>query len=119
VSTSNEPEQFPISRLTGSVRLPSGTVLIAGVSAIFGLKIGLWRPGKNLRKLRAPMLVCVCERDSVAPPQPTIAYARAAPMCELKTYPYGHFEIYTGEAYERVTADQLAFLQRVVPIASS
>ncbi len=116
VSTSDEPEQFPISRVTGSIRLPSGTVLIVGVSAIFGFKIGFWRPGKNMRKLRAPMLVCVCERDSVAPAARTIARARAVPMCELKQYPYAHFDIYVGEPHERVIADQIAFLQRVVPI---
>jgi hypothetical protein len=119
ITTSEEPEKFPISRFTGSVRLPSGTVLIAGVSAIFGLKIGFWRPGKNMKKLRTPMLVCVCETDSVAPPKRTIAYAREAPKCELKTYPYGHFDIYVGEPFEHVIADQLAFLQRVVPVSHS
>jgi dienelactone hydrolase len=113
LSTSDEPEQFPIARFTGSVRLPSGTVLILGVSAIFALKIGFWRPGKNMQKVRAPMLVCVCDQDSVAPPARTIAYASAAPACELRRYPYGHFDIYTGAPYERVTADQLAFLERV------
>lgn len=115
ISTSEEPERFGIAWLTGSVKLPSGTVLISGVSAIFGVKIGFWRPGRNMKKLRAPMLVCVCERDSVAPAAPTIAYAREAPACELKTYPHGHFDIYVGEPYEAVTADQLAFLERVVP----
>jgi uncharacterized protein len=118
LTTSDEPEAHPISRLTGSVRLPSGTVLITGVSAIFGLKIGFWRPGRNLHKLRAPMLVCVCEQDTVAPPKPTIKYASAAPMCELKRYPYGHFDIYTDAPYEHVVNDQLAFLQRVVPITN-
>lgn len=117
VTTSDEPERFPISRLTGSVRLPSGTVLIAGVSAIFALKIFFWRPGKNMRRLRAPMLVCVCEHDTIAPPGPTIAYARSSSQCELGVYPYGHFEIYTGAPYEHVTSDQLAFLSRVVPLA--
>jgi len=38
-------------------------------------------------------------------------------MCETKRYPYGHFDIYVGKPYEEVTADQLAFLQRVAPIA--
>lgn len=115
VALSDEPEQAPISKLVGSVILPSGTVLITGVSAIFALKIGFWRPGKNLEKLRTPMFVCVCEHDSVAPPGPTLALARAAKTCEVATYPYGHFDIYTGQAYDRITADQLAFLQRVVP----
>jgi pimeloyl-ACP methyl ester carboxylesterase len=119
IGMSDEPEQFPIARLTGSIRLPSGTVLITGVSAIFGLKIGFWRPGRKMASLRAPMLVCVCDHDSVAPPARTIAYARAAPTCELKRYPYGHFEIYTGEAYARVTADQLEFLERVAPLVSA
>jgi len=117
VTTSDETEHFPIARRIGSIRLPSGTVLIAGVSAIFGLKIGFWRPGKNMKKLRAPMFVCVCDRDSVAPAGPTLAHANASPMCETKRYPYGHFDIYIGKPYEEVTADQLAFLQRVAPIA--
>lgn len=116
VGLSEEPERFPIARHTGSIRFPSGTVLIAGVSAIFGLKIGFWRPGRNMKKLRAPMLVCVCDRDSVAPPGKTVEHASASPMCETKRYPYGHFEIYTGRPYEVVTADQLAFLRRVAPV---
>jgi pimeloyl-ACP methyl ester carboxylesterase len=118
VTTSDEPERYPNARLTGSVRLPSGTVLIAGVSALFGLKIGFWRPGKGMRALAAPMLVCVCEHDSVAPPGPTLAYAREAPQCVVQTYPHGHFDIYTGAPFEQVIADQIAFLRRVVPSAA-
>ena len=72
-----------------------------------------------MRKLRGPMLVCVCERDSVAPPGPTLAYARSASACEVLTYPYGHFDIYSGAPYEHITRDQLAFLARVVPIAKT
>lgn len=117
VGTSDELEKFPISRFTGSIRLPSGTVLIAGVSAIFGLKIGFWRPGSNMKKVHAPTLVCVCETDSVAPPKPTITYARNAAKCELRTYPYGHFDIYIGEPFEHLVTDQIAFLQRVVPLS--
>jgi len=119
MTVSDDAERYPIASLTGSMRLPSGTVLISGVSAIFGLKIGFWRPGKNMAKLRAPMLVCACEHDTVAPPGPTIAYAKAAPACELKTYPYGHFDIYVDAPYEHVTRDQLEFLARVVPVARS
>lgn len=116
ISTSDEPERYSNARLTGSIIMPSGTVLISGVSAIFGLRIGFWRPGRRLKKVTAPMFVCACERDSVAPPGPTIRYANGAPQCELKTYPYGHFEIYVGDAFEHIIADQLAFLQRVVPV---
>jgi hypothetical protein len=51
----------------------------------------------------------------VAPAKPTIAYAKAAPSCELKVYPYGHFDIYRGEPFQVVIKDQLSFLARVVP----
>jgi hypothetical protein len=30
-------------------------------------------------------------------------------------YPNGHFDIYVGEPFERVVADQVEFLQRHVP----
>lgn len=116
ISTSDRPEPYAISHLTGSVILPSGTVLINGVSAIFGLKILFWRPGKKLQSLRSPMLVCVCDGDTVAPSKPTLRYALAAPRCETKVYPYGHFDIYTDEPFDLMTADQLAFLKRVVPV---
>lgn len=115
INTSERPEADPIGALTGSIILPSGTVLINGVSALFGLMIMTWRPGKKLKQLRSPMLVCVCEHDSVAPSGPTVRYARAAPLCETRVYPYGHFDIYTDEPFEVMTGDQLAFLQRVVP----
>lgn len=114
VTTSEEPERDPISSLTGSVILPSGTVLINGVTAIFGLKILFWRPGKKLRHLRTPTLVCVCESDSVAPARQTLRHARVAPSCETKVYPYGHFDIYTDQPFEHLTSDQLDFLNRWV-----
>ena len=31
---------------------------------------------------------------------------------EVKTYPEGHFAIYVDDAFERVVADQLAFLDK-------
>ncbi|MFT3856521.1 MAG: alpha/beta fold hydrolase [Aquabacterium sp.] len=116
IRTSDQPEPYPIAGLTGSVILPSGTVLINGVSAIFGLKIMFWRPGKKLKDLRTPMMVCVCDGDSVAPSRQTLRYAKHAPQCTVKVYPFGHFDIYTDEPFEVMTADQLAFLQRVVPV---
>jgi uncharacterized protein len=118
ISTSEAEEKYKIANFTGSVILPSGTVLISGVSAIFGIKIMFWSPGKNLSKISAPMLVCVCEHDSVAPPKQTIKYASKISLCDVKVYPYGHFDIYTDEPFEVMVKDQLAFLTRVVPIGS-
>jgi hypothetical protein len=58
----------------------------------------------------------VCEHDTVAPPEATMKHARNAPLCEAKLYPYRHFEIYTGAAFEVMARDQLEFLRRVVPL---
>jgi pimeloyl-ACP methyl ester carboxylesterase len=117
VSPSELAEPASMSRFIGSVIFPSGTALVNGVSANFGLEILFWRPGKKLETLRSPILVCACERDEVAPVKPTIAYAKSAPKGELKVYPRGHFDIYVGAPFEQVSNDQLDFLKRVVPVA--
>ncbi len=113
-----EPHRLCVERCAASARILAGGLgdHRVQVSANFALDIVSWRPGKRLSKVRAPILVCACEGDSVAPPEPTIAYTKCVPNCELKTYPYGHFDIYAGEPFERVTRDQLAFLEHVVPV---
>lgn len=119
VERSGAAEKYPVSGTVGSVTLPSGTVLINGVSALFAAKLPFWRPGKKLKTLRSPMLVCVCDGDSVAPSAATLRHARHAPRCEVKVYPYGHFDIYTGQPFDTMLADQLDFLRRVVPLATT
>ncbi len=64
------------------------------------------------RKVRCPLLIQAAERDSIAAPSACEPTARQAPDAELVTYPIAHFEIYLGEARERVLADQLDFLGR-------
>jgi dienelactone hydrolase len=117
ISTSEVEDKYPIANFCGSVIFPSGTVLISGVSAIFGIKIVFWSPWKNLSKLSAPMLVCVCEHDSVAPAKQTIKHASKVSLCDVKVYPYGHFDIYTDEPFEVMVKDQLAFLNKKVPLS--
>lgn len=116
VSTSDLPDSVKEASFLGSLVFPSGTVLINGVTANFAIDIISWRPGTRLSKVPVPILVCACEADSVAPAKQTIAYAKSVPTCELKVYPYGHFDIYKGEPFEVLTSDQLAFLARVVPV---
>ena len=40
----------------------------------------------------------------------------ASSTARMRPYPDGHFDIYTGDAFERVLADQLDFLARHVPV---
>jgi pimeloyl-ACP methyl ester carboxylesterase len=82
------------------------------VAARIALRVASYRPGRSAAKIACPVLFCVCDGDSVAPPKATLKYAEAAPRGEIKRYPVGHFEIYVGDAWERAVADQADFLSR-------
>ena len=85
------------------------------VAARVVLNIVRHRPGRQAKRVRCPILFSVCETDSVAPAKATLRHARTAPRGEIRLYPEGHFDIYVGEPFERVVADQLAFLAQHVP----
>lgn len=95
--------------------IPDGLELPNEVAARVGLTIPLHSPGRALKDLDCPTLLCVCDGDTVAPARSTIAYARRAPGARVIRYPVGHFDIYIGEDFEKVVADQLQFLRTTVP----
>lgn len=87
----------------------------ADVPARVGLAVPFSRPGRRTKDLTKPALFCVCDRDTVAPAPTTLRHAARAPEGEIRRYDAGHFDIYLGDDFERVIADQLAFLRRHVP----
>jgi pimeloyl-ACP methyl ester carboxylesterase len=95
--------------------VPEGTPFRNQLAARFALQILRHRPGRQAMNISCPVLFCICETDTVAPAGPTKKYAAQAPCGETKLYPDGHFDIYVGDAFERVITDQLAFLNRHVP----
>jgi dienelactone hydrolase len=108
VALMNAPDVYP-----GYLRLvPDGQTVPNEVAARFAFSVMTYRPGRLAAKIACPILFCVCEADSVAPPVPTLRYAAKAPRGEVRMYPEGHFEIYVGDAFDRVVEDQLAFLDR-------
>jgi fermentation-respiration switch protein FrsA (DUF1100 family) len=82
------------------------------VAARIGLRIASYRPIRQAARITCPWLVCVVDGDVVTPPQPALKAAGLAPRGEARRYPGGHFDIYVGELFERVVADQLEFLER-------
>ncbi len=86
------------------------------VPARIALGIPRYRPGRHTKNIRCPILFCVCDNDTVAPAKATLRYAAQAPRGEVRRYAHGHFDIYIGDAFEEVVADQLAFLQSKVPV---
>ena len=45
--------------------------------------------------------------------------AREAPLAQLRHYPGGHFSAYSGEVFERMAADEVAFLTEHLRARSS
>ena len=83
------------------------------VAARIVLSAGSYRPGLQADRLPCPILVQTADRDAVAPVKAAEQAAfRATGRAEVRTYPVGHFDVYVGEAFERVVADQLHFLRR-------
>lgn len=99
----------------GVVRTPDGGSMINAIAARLALTLGTYRPVRRLRASGStPILVCACDHDSVAPVGPIVRAAQQRDNVEVLHYPYGHFEIYVGEGFERAAPDQLAFLRRVL-----
>jgi pimeloyl-ACP methyl ester carboxylesterase len=92
--------------------VPEDGTFVNEVAARVAPKITWHRPGKAVKNVQMPILFCICEHDSVTPPEETLAYARTAPRGEIKRYDAGHFDIYLGEAFEAVVTDQTEFLAR-------
>ncbi len=108
--------------MTAADAMPGVEALIADleqyenrVCARIGLRAIGYRPGRQVARIGAPVLFCICERDSVAPARASRRHARRARRGEVRLYPEGHFDVYFGAAFERAVADQLEFLSRHVP----
>ena len=83
------------------------------VCARIMLGLGLYRPGRKTNRLPCPILIQVCEQDTLAPATAAHAAARrAGSRATVRSYPIGHFEIYLGEAFEKAVEDQLDFLTK-------
>lgn len=91
---------------------PPGSTWRNEVAARIAVRLTCYRPGRAAARIAAPVLFCICDRDTVTPAPASVRHAARAPRGELHRYPYGHFDIYVGEAFERVLADELEFLLR-------
>jgi dienelactone hydrolase len=90
------------------------------VAARIALTITSYRPGRKAKRIHCPVLYCIADHDSVTPIAPALKAAASAPRSEVKRYPAGHFDLYVGELFERVVADQIEFLTRhLLPAGAS
>jgi len=81
------------------------------------LLIPLNRPVTAASKLRAPIFLVVAADDNIAPPSAVRAVAaKAGAGSEILELPSGHFDIYSGEMFERSCSAQVAFLRRTLRV---
>jgi len=91
---------------------PPDSVWVNAISARAGLEILRYRPGTKADRIACPVLICVCDHDSLVDTGASDRVAQDAPQGEVAHYPIGHFEIYTGEWFERAVSRQAEFLVR-------
>lgn len=65
---------------------------------------------RDARRVAAPLLVCVCDRENLMNPKYAALVAERAPHGITKHYPSDHFDIYHPPLVADVLADQTAFL---------
>lgn len=132
----NEPPgRVPIVGAPGDLAVMTSPDSVSGLQAIFEasgepfeipeiparimFQAPVYRPGRRASGVKAPLLVCVCERDKVTPAPKTARLASRAARGEVKRYDADHFDIYVGDWFERVVTDQIEFLERHVPVRRS
>lgn len=83
-------------------------------AARHALEVGLNRPTSYADKVTCPVLVQIGKADRVVPIKAARKMAAKIDKSVLKEYPVDHFDVYTGVWQQRILADQLTFLTRVL-----
>ncbi len=101
--------------MEGYMKLVPPELLASGawrnrICARTGLTV--YMPGRRAAKITIPILFAIAENDTIAPAAPTHAIAGRVARAEVKSYPNGHFDYYSGAGFEQIVADELEFLTR-------
>ncbi|MBW0117838.1 alpha/beta hydrolase [Pseudonocardia abyssalis] len=127
-----EPHLIPVVGPPGSLAAITAEGAETGYRSIMGptfrnemcargaILIPLNRPVTAASRLRAPIFLVVAADDNIAPPSAVRAVAaKAGAGSEILELPSGHFDIYSGEFFERSAAAQVAFLQRTLRVEAA
>lgn len=81
-----------------------------GCPARILLKFAAYRPITYAKRVKCPALVMMGERDSLIDAAAVEKTANKMPNGQLVKYPFGHFEIYKGDAFADAIEKQTEFL---------
>jgi len=83
------------------------------VCARINIRGDKYRPVKHAHKVRCPVLLQICDYDSIIPISAAEeAEEKLGKYAEVKHYPIGHFDIYFGDNFEKSVSDQLDFFKK-------
>jgi quorum-quenching protein AidA len=102
---------FPPEELPHLQRLTAGGDWRNEVNVALDHPMSIYRPVRRARRIQAPVLVQLGEKDALAPRRAVEAVARNAPRGELRRYPVDHFGCFWPEHLDRVADDQIEFLR--------
>ncbi len=77
------------------------------------LRAAKFRPVKSAKDGRCPVLLQVCEHDSLIPKSAAEETEKElGDYGQAIYYPIGHFDIYSGENFEKAVSDQVEFFKK-------
>ena len=92
--------------------VPEPTTWRNEVAARIALRLAMHRPVRHAKAVGCPLLVQTVAGESVVSNRAAERAAARAPRGEHRRYPgLNHFDVYTGDGFERLNADQVAFLR--------
>ena len=102
----NTPESYP----GYSAIVPEDTTWENKCPARIILTFATYRPIASAHKIKCPTLIMLGEKDSLINAKAVEKTAQKIPNAKLVKYPFGHFDIYTGKAFEDAVKQQTEFL---------
>jgi fermentation-respiration switch protein FrsA (DUF1100 family) len=82
------------------------------VAARVALGLLAYRPARQVRTIRCPVLLAVGEHDVITPPRRAARLVGRALDVEVRWYPVRHFESFLGTMSDQMIADASQFLRR-------
>lgn len=102
----NKPDCMP-----GYLSLaPEGIELDNRTPAAISLVLSSYRPTARAAEIKCPILMIAAENDSLIPLKDVEKCAAKITRVKKVSLPVGHFEVYTGDWFEKVSAMEAEFL---------
>jgi uncharacterized protein len=111
----NTPETWPGFQTI----LPEGSDWENRCPARILVKTLLYRPASSVAGIRCPALIVAAEHDSIISLRSVERAANRIPHASTMVLPLGHFDIYTGKAFEGAVEMQAGFLEEHLHAANA